>query len=334
MPAPGGYGLVGLQAKRVVGPDAGEMHLHLAAVQINTVALALRGVSHPGDHRSGRRAIRVNPGGNGKAVFDIEIPHGARVEVRLSIEDRGIADASGLESDLAAGLRIARPIQRERQPQVRRGRPIDGLACFRPPLRILPLQEIFDVPHLPIDVRQRSLLLPCGCGKQRRRVPILHGAAQLGHIIEVRKYLVELFLGKRIVLMVVAARAAERHAHEHRGGCLDAVHYVLDRILLGNDSVFGIGSMVAIEAGSDLLIERGAGQHVAGDLLQCELIEGLIAIERLDDPIAPAPHEALGIILIAVGVGVASGVEPTLGHALAVARRSQEPVHSLRVCIG
>src|SRR5437667_5890460 len=132
MPAPGGYGLVGLEAKRVVGPDAGEMHLHLAAVQINTVALALRGVSHPGDHRSGRRAIRVNPGGNGKAIFDIEISRCARVEVRLSIEDRGIADASGLESDLAAGLRIARAIQRERQPQVRGGRPIDRLAYLRP----------------------------------------------------------------------------------------------------------------------------------------------------------------------------------------------------------
>ncbi len=89
--------------------------------------------------------------------------------------------------------------------------------------------------------------------------------------------------------------------------------------------------MVAIEAAGDFLIERGVGEHVAGKLLERELVERLVAIEGGDDGIAVAPHVAAAVILIAVGIGVTGGVEPTEGHALAIARRGEKAVHNFFV---
>ena len=61
------------------------------------------------------------------------------------------------------------------------------------------------------------------------------------------------------------------------------------------------------------------GQQVAGDLLDGELVERHVAVEGVDHPVAPAPHRALAVALVAVGVGVAGGVEPAAGPC---ARRS------------
>ena len=52
------------------------------------------------------------------------------------------------------------------------------------------------------------------------------------------------------------------------------------------------------------------GQQVAGELLDGELVERHVAVEGVDHPVAPAPHDALAVALVAVGVGVAGRVEP------------------------
>ena len=72
-------------------------------------------------------------------------------------------------------------------------------------------------------------------------------------------------------------------------------------------------------------------EHVAGDLLQRELVERQIAVERVDDPIAPAPHVALGVGLISVGIGIARRVEPLRGHPLAISRRRKQAIDDLLV---
>ena len=89
--------------------------------------------------------------------------------------------------------------------------------------------------------------------------------------------------------------------------------------------------MVAIEPGRDLLVERRTREHVAGDLLQRELVERQIAVERVDDPIAPAPHVALGVGLVAVRIRIARRVEPLCGHPLAVARRGEKAIDDFLV---
>ena len=76
------------------------------------------------------------------------------------------------------------------------------------------------------------------------------------------------------------------------------------------------------------------GQQVAGELLDGELVEGHVAIEGVDHPVAPAPHVTLAVGLVAVGVGVAGGVEPADGHAFAVAGRGEQAVDDFLVGVG
>ena len=71
--------------------------------------------------------------------------------------------------------------------------------------------------------------------------------------------------------MVVAAGAAHRQAEPDGGRGLHAVDDGLDAPLFGNDAALGVDAVVAVEAGGDLLVEGGVGQHVAGDLLDREL---------------------------------------------------------------
>ena len=74
---------------------------------------------------------------------------------------------------------------------------------------------------------------------------------------------------------------------------------------------------------------RRARQQVAGDLLDDELVVGQVAVEGVDDPVAVEADLARLVLLVAVGVGVAGGVEPDPAPALAVVRRVQQPIDQL-----
>ena len=154
----------------------------------------------------------------------------------------------------------------------------------------------------------------------RRRIAVLEIASTVGDVVEVSVEAIELFLGNRVVLVVVATRATHRESEPNRRGGFDTVDGVLNLILIGIGAVLGVAAMVAVESGGDQLVERWVRQLVAGKLLDRELIEWHVAVECLDHPITPAPHVALLIVLVAVGVGVAGGVKPAKSHALAVAR--------------
>ena len=65
-----------------------------------------------------------------------------------------------------------------------------------------------------------------------------------------------------------------------------------------------------------------------------ELVERQVAVEGGDHPVAPGPHGAGEVVLVAVGVGVAGAVEPVHRHALAVVRRREQPIDELLVGVG
>jgi len=83
----------------------------------------------------------------------------------------------------------------------------------------------------------RLLIRERGC-EIRRRVADAAELSVLGHIIEVGKQLIELFLRERVEPVIVAARATQRQTQKHRGGRVDAIDDVFHGVLFGNDSAF------------------------------------------------------------------------------------------------
>ena len=139
--------------------------------------------------------------------------------------------------------------------------------------------------------------------------------------IEVRRELIVFALRERIEFVIVAAAAVEGQPHPDGAGRLDAVLHVIDARLLGDAAAFAIDHVVAMKAGGDELRRRRIRQQVAGELLDRELIERHVLVERVDRPVAPIPHRARRIALVAVGVRVARRVEPFPDHPLAIPRR-------------
>ena len=168
-----------------------------------------------------------------------------------------------------------------------------------------------------------------GSGEQRVAIE-----AGIGRRVKKGVKRVQLPLRDRIKLMVVAGRTLAREAHEgvgHRGRAVDGVaeeQLIVDRAPLAGRHI------APGESGGHLLLERGFGQEVAGELPDCELIVRKVVVERLHNPVAVGPHLPLVVEVEPMGVGVAGGVEPVTGHLLAVVRAIQEPLDLPLVGVG
>ena len=115
---------------------------------------------------------------------------------------------------------------------------------------------------------------------------------------------------------------------------IDAVDHGLDAELLGLDAALHVDHGIPEEARGDALVEGRVRQEVAGELLDGELVEGLVLVQRSDHPVAPRPDAAGAVLLEAVGVGVACGVEPPTAPAFAVMGRGEQPLHDPLVGAG
>ena len=153
--------------------------------------------------------------------------------------------------------------------------------------------------------------------------------ARLVNVVKEGVKAVEFARPNRVELVVVAARTADGEAEPDRAERAHTVHQVFGVELLGDASGLGIDAVIALEAGCNLLRKSRIGQQIASDLLDGELVERQVAIEGADHPIAPRPHLFSRIYLVAVRIGVAGGIEPVDGHALAVARRGEKAIDHL-----
>jgi hypothetical protein len=158
-----------------------------------------------------------------------------------------------------------------------------------------------------------------GCRRREVRVQ-----PALVHVVEVGEQAVVVVLRDGVVLVVVAARALEREPEESRAEGVHAVGHVLDAVFLLDAATLVGLAVQAVEGRGQALVARGAGQQVAGELGAQEAVVGQVFVERADQPVAPGPDGALGVGLVAVGVGVARQVEPGGGHALAEARVGEQ----------
>ena len=97
-------------------------------------------------------------------------------------------------------------------------------------------------------------------------------------------------LADRIVLVVVAARAAEREAQERDPKrVVRALYHVLGFVLGVDRTVLRRALADAQERRRENLLLGGVREQIAGELLRAEFVERHVALKRRDRPVAPRP---------------------------------------------
>ena len=139
-------------------------------------------------------------------------------------------------------------------------------------------------------------------------------------IVEKSKQAVVVAVGNGVELVVMTLGAADAQAEQGRTGGGDSVEDRFDAELFRIDTAFLVDLGVAVEAGGCALSHGGLGQEVSGELLDEELIEGLIGVESSDDAIAVGPDGSRGIDAVSVRVGISGDVEPPAAPAFSVMR--------------
>ena len=133
--------------------------------------------------------------------------------------------------------------------------------------------------------------------------------------------------------MSVTLRAVQRQSEPRRAHCRDPILHGLDPVFLGVAAALVIDLRIAVEAGGDLLLQRRLWQQVSSELLNCKLIERLVAVEGVDHPLAVRPDGAREIHLITIGVGIARQIQPATRHVFAVVGRREQAIDQLLVCL-
>ena len=181
--------------------------------------------------------------------------------------------------------------------------------------------------------RRDLLLLRVGCKADHRlREPARIVPAALLDRVKVRRELVVFALRERIVFVVVAPAAIEREPEPHRARRLHAILHIVHPRLLRDAPAFAIDHVVPVKARRDKLLVLRLRQQVAGDLLDRKFVEWHVRVERRNRPVAPEPHRASRVALIAVRVRIPRRLQPLPHHAFAVARRREQLVHKRLDC--
>ena len=115
----------------------------------------------------------------------------------------------------------------------------------------------------------------------RRRVIDVAVEGALGRVVEERRQLVELALGERVELVVVAYSAVGRQAEPDLRHGLGAVAGVVDQVLLGNCAALVGGHVAAIEARSDLLVELRPGSKSPASCSIVNWSKGMLRLNAL-----------------------------------------------------
>ena len=162
-----------------------------------------------------------------------------------------------------------------------------------------------------------------------------HGDVLLLGRIEERIELVVLAVRDGIVFVRVALSAPHRQTEPDRSRRVGSIDELLVAVLLFVGSPLFVRQRIAMKTGRDPLVERRVGQQVSRQLLDRELIEWQIAIERIDHPIPPTPRVGTRqVFLIAIAVGIACEIEPMPSPPLAKMGRSQQPIEQPVAGIG
>ena len=127
--------------------------------------------------------------------------------------------------------------------------------------------------------------------------------------------------------MIVALSTADAEAEPDGAGGGHAVEDAVDPELFLVDAALLIDLRVAMKAGGDDLALAGLRQEIAGELLDGELVEGHVRIERIDHPVAEFPNLARRVDGVAVRVRVTRLIQPPAAPAFAIVLAGEQAVH-------
>ena len=322
--------------RRVVGMGANEVHVPwLAAGQRRRLHFDLgqHETAVPGSADPQRRVgsitqrlqpQRADPVEIGLGLDDVHVGH--RVVARHL--DRAVVE----NGHPGAGRGLERDRNQRSPPFAQPAVPLFlprglGLGCV--PVHVV--EQRIQRPEFRPEFLERCPLARVRRRHLRLRVALAAVEPDLVDRVEEGRELVVLALADRIELVVVALGAARGQPHPHRGRRVRAVEDVLDPVLLRDRAALEVDHVVPVETGRQQLLRRRIRQQVAGKLVDGELVERLVRVEGVDHPVAPAPHEALVVDVVAVRVGVAGRVQPGARHVLPVALGREQPVHETLV---
>ena len=333
--------------QRVLVPGADHLEADAAALQPHVPPASPVGHVRPGQQCAVDVVGELHPGGDGEGLIGLDVAERPEVggHARRQTEPWAVRG----EHDLRAPSREReRPILADRVAQGGRLGAVRQQAEFECVLGdrrqvvgvhgLLPCHERgvgrFEVRVVElcraIDlVGQRGVaggVLRPWDAEDRRRVHDVAVHGRLRRVPEERRHAVEVLGADRIELVIVAARAPHGQPQPDLRRGLDAIGGVVGQVLLGNRPAFVGAHARPDEPRRDQLGGRRPGQQVAGNLFVREPIEGLVGVEGVDDPVAIGPDAAVVVEVVAVGVGIAHGVEPVPRPVLAVARTRQQAV--------
>jgi hypothetical protein len=127
----------------------------------------------------------------------------------------------------------------------------------------------------------------------------------------------------------MAHTAAGREPHPSLGRRRRPVHGVAIHPLGINRAAFAGRHVAADKAGGRQLVQRRVGEQIASQLVDGELVKGLVPVERADDPVAIGPHLAFVVQVQAVRVGIAGYVQPVPSYLFAESLGGQVAIDHL-----
>ena len=152
-------------------------------------------------------------------------------------------------------------------------------------------------------------------------------------IIEDREQTKKIFLGDRIVLVIVTLGTRHRRPHPDCCGRVHSVNNGDVTEFFVVRTTFVVGHRISMKGGRDQLVVGRVRQQVTRKLLDRELIERLIGIKRFHHIIAEQPDAARRVIGIARRVGISGQIEPQQSPMLTESWLGQNTIHQLFISL-
>ena len=152
-------------------------------------------------------------------------------------------------------------------------------------------------------------------------------------LVENIKDLKVLLMGNGVVFVSMALGTGHGGSHPGgKGGVYPVYHGNIAKLLVvGSSLVVGLG--IPVKGRGNVLVLRWVGQKIACQLINGELVEGHIFIERTDHIIPVRPDSTGHIIGISCGVCIAGKIEPHSCPVFSVSGTGEQIIHHLLISL-